>query len=118
MRRDQHLGDGGVDLGQAVEAPVAQPAQQPALDDAHGGFDLGLVARLAGPGRQHGGVVVGGHLAVGAVDLRIVEAGLDHRDLGVVRHQQPGRAAEVGEGLDVGVDPVGQRLGPAWRRRS
>ena len=50
--------------------------------------------------------VMGGHLAIGAVDLRVIEAGLDHRDLGVVGNQQPGGAAEEGEGLDVGVDPV------------
>jgi hypothetical protein len=53
------------------------------------------------------------HLAVGPVHLRVIEAGLDHRDLGVVGNQEPGRAAEVGEGLDVGVDPVGELLCPA-----
>jgi hypothetical protein len=88
---DQQLGDGGVDLGQAGEAPVAQPSQQPSLDDAHGGLDLGLVARPPGPRRQHGGVVMGRHLGVGAVDLRVVEARLDHRRLRVVGHDEPRR---------------------------
>ena len=56
---------------------------------------------------------MGGHLAIGAVDLGVVEAGLDHRDLGVVWNQQPGRPTEEGEGPHMGVDPVGQGLGPA-----
>jgi hypothetical protein len=30
---------------------------------------------------------MGRHLGVGAIDLRLVEAGLDHGDFGVVRHQ-------------------------------
>ena len=88
VEADQQLADRLVELGQAVEAPVAQPPQQPALDDQHAGLDLGLVARLARPGRQDGGVVMRRHLGIGAVDLRLVEAGLDHRDLGVVGHDQ------------------------------
>ena len=40
------------------------------------------------PRRQDRGAVMRRHLGVGAVDLRFVEAGLDDRDLGVVRHEQ------------------------------
>ena len=109
----QQLADGRVDFGQTVEPSVAKFAQQPALDDAHGGLDLRLVPRPARPRRQQSRSVVSGHVAIGAVDLRIVETGLDHRHLGVVGNQQPGGAAEVDERLDVGVDPVGQGLGPA-----
>ena len=87
---DQEFGDGGVDLGQAVEEPVAQPAQQPALDDEHGLLDLGLVARVSRPRRQDGGAVMGRHLGVGAVDLGVVEAGPDDRGLGVVGHEESG----------------------------
>ncbi len=61
----EQLGDGGVHLGQAVEPPVAQPSQQPALHDPNAGFDLRLVARLARARRQDGGVVVFGQLRVG-----------------------------------------------------
>ena len=37
------FGDRGIEFGQAVEDPVAQSAQQPALDDPDAGFDLGLL---------------------------------------------------------------------------
>jgi hypothetical protein len=53
------------------------------------------------------------HLGVSAVDLRLVEAGLDHRDLGVVRHQQVRHPADRREGAGVRADPVCERLGPA-----
>jgi hypothetical protein len=53
------------------------------------------------------------HLGVAAVDLRLVEAGLDHRDLGVVGHQQLRHPADRLECSGMGADPVGQRLGPA-----
>jgi len=109
---DQQLAQGGVHLGQAVEASMAQLAEQPTLGDPHCGFHLGLVPRPPGPRRQHRGVVVSGQLAVGAIDLRVVEAGLDDRHFGVVRHQQPRRAAEEGEGLHVAIDPVGELLAP------
>jgi hypothetical protein len=53
------------------------------------------------------------HLGVGAIDLRLVEAGLDHCYFGVVRHQQPGHAADRGKGPGVGADPVAECLRPA-----
>ena len=58
------------------------------------------------------------HLGVGAVDLRIVETGLDDGGLGIVRHEQMRNAADRLEGMDMGVDPVGQRLRPARMRES
>ena len=39
----------------------AQPAQDVALGEADAGLDLGLVARLARPGRQDADAVVRGH---------------------------------------------------------
>jgi hypothetical protein len=56
---------------------------------------------------------MGRHLAVGTIDLRLVEAGLDDGGPGVVRHDELGNAADRLEGAHVGVDPVGQRLRPA-----
>ena len=53
------------------------------------------------------------HIGIGAIDLRLVEAGLDHRDLRVVGHQQLRHAADGLECSGMGADPVGQRLGPA-----
>jgi hypothetical protein len=71
------LGERGVDVGETVEDPSPKPAEQPALDDQHGLLDLGLVARLSWPRWQDGGSIMGRHLAVGTIDLRLVEAGLD-----------------------------------------
>ena len=45
----KHLPDGLVQLRKAVERPVAQAAQEVALDDQNAGLHLGLVARLARP---------------------------------------------------------------------
>jgi len=109
----QKLADRRVELGQAVEAAMAQPAQEPALDDQHGGLDLRFVARPPRAGRQDSGVVMGRHVRVGAIDLRLVETGLDDRDLGVVRHQQLRHTADRLECSGVCSDPVGERLGPA-----
>ena len=106
------LGDGLVKFGQAVEGRVPQPAEQPALGDQHPDLDLGLIAGFVGPGRQHRGAIVRGHVGVGAVDHRVVEAGLDDGDLGVIRHEQRGHAADRGQGPVVRLDPVPERLRP------
>src|SRR4051812_45002208 len=45
------------------------------------------------PCRQDRGVVMGRHLGVSPIDLRLVETSLDDSDFGVVRHQQLGHAA-------------------------
>jgi hypothetical protein len=72
----EELADGGVGLGQREEPPVPELGQDPSLDDLDADLDLGLVARLARSGRDHGGAVMGRHLGVGAVDVGLVEAGL------------------------------------------
>jgi hypothetical protein len=41
------------------------------------------------------------HLGVAAIDLRVLQSGLDHRHLGVVRHQQRRHAADRLEGADM-----------------
>ena len=107
------LPDGGVQFLEAEEAPVAQPRDDPALDQQDRGLDLGLVAGLVGASGQDGRAVMGGHLGVAAVDLGLVEARADHAGLQVVGHDQRRHRAEGGEGAGVGADPVGQRLAPA-----
>jgi hypothetical protein len=47
----QQLADRRIAFGQTVEAAVAQPAEQPSLDDQHRDFDLRLVARPPRPCR-------------------------------------------------------------------
>jgi len=53
-----------------------------------------------------------GHVGVAAIEHRIEVTGLDHRDLGIVGHQQLRHAAEEGEGRIVPLDPVRELLGP------
>src|SRR6202041_2688363 len=106
------LAERGVDVSEAGERPAPEPAEQPSLDDQDGLLDFRLVARLPRPRWQDGGSVIGRHLGVGAVDLRVVAAGLDDGGLGVVWHDEFGNAADRLEGAHVGVDPVGQRLRP------
>ena len=57
------------------------------------------------------------HLGVGSIDLRLAEAALDDRGLGVVRYDQLGNAADGFERADMGVDPVGQALTSSLRGR-
>ena len=42
VQLDEQFGDGAIELGQASALPVAQPGQDPALDQQHRAFDLGL----------------------------------------------------------------------------
>ena len=89
------LAERGVDVGEGDEGSSPKPAEQPALDDQHGLLDLRLVARLSRPRRQDGGFIMGRHLAVGTMDLRLVEAGLHHGGPGVVvRHDEIGNAPD------------------------
>lgn len=82
-------------------------AEQPALDDQHIGLDLRLVARPPRPCRQHRAVVMGRHAGVATVDLGIIQARPDHRDLGVVGHKQRRRAAEGLDRMDMSGDQSG-----------
>ena len=52
------------------------------------------------------------HLGVGPVDRRLIQAGFDHRRLGVIRHDQMRDAANGLERPGVGADPVRQSLRP------
>src|SRR5205814_9137452 len=69
--------------------------------------------RPARPCRQDRGIIMGRHLGVGSIDLRLVEAGFDDGHLRVVWHQQFGHAAERRERTGMSADPVSQCLGPA-----
>ena len=67
--------DRRVELGQAEEAPVAQPRQDPPLHQQNGALDLGLVAGMSGTRSQHRAAVVTGEFLVGAVGLGVVAVG-------------------------------------------
>ena len=92
-RRDQ-LTDGGVQLGEREEAPIAQLGDDPARRHLHGDLDLRLVARLVGPRRNDGGVVVRRHLGIAAIHRRLVEARLGDAGLQVVGHHHRRHAVE------------------------
>jgi hypothetical protein len=92
---------------------VAQATEQPSLDDQHRDFDLRLVAWPTGPCRQDRGIVMRRHLGVGSIDLRLIKAGLDDGDLGVVRHEQFRHPAQRRESAGMSADSVDQCLGPA-----
>jgi hypothetical protein len=49
----QQTADRSIEIGQVEEPPMAQPCQNPALDNQHRAFNLALVARLAAAGRQN-----------------------------------------------------------------
>ena len=54
----QELADRSVELSQAIEAPMTQPREDPALYQLYPGLDLGLVPRFAWSRGQHGAAVV------------------------------------------------------------
>ena len=78
----------------------------------HAHLDFGLVTRFVGTSRDDRGAVVRRHVGVGAVHRRLVEAGLGDPGLEVVADNLPRHAAERGQRVDVGADPVRQRLAP------
>ena len=92
---------------------VAQRRQHPALHPLHSDFHLGLVARVADPGRHHREAVVVSQFLVARVDLRIVAVRPLHSGAQVVRHQHLRRAAEKLEHAPVRAEPVRQALRPA-----
>ena len=96
---------------------MAQPSDEPALDDQYGLFNFCFVAGLSRPCRQYSAAIVRRHLRIRPVDLRIVEAGLDDGGFRVVRHDQLRDAADGGQRADVAVDPIRQRLRPARVRK-
>ena len=107
------LGDGGVQCRRAEELPVAQlRPMTKRVDDLHRHFHLGLVAGPIRPRRHNGGVVVGRHLGVGAVDRRLVEAGLGDARAQIVGHHHRRSPADEGKGTRMRADPVGQALRP------
>ena len=110
--RDQ-LGDGRVQCREREELLVAQLGDDEASCHLHRNFDLGFVPRPIRPRRHNGGVVVGRHLSVGAVDRRLVEAGLGDARAQIVGHHHRRDATDECKGARMRADPVGQALRPS-----
>ena len=104
--------DGLVQFGEAEETAIAQAGQNPALDDLDADFHFRFVPRFARPCRHDRGVIMGRHAGIDAVDLGIVQTGLDDAGLEIGRRDLRRHPAEVGEGAAVRANPVGQRLRP------
>ena len=77
---------------------MAQAGQHPSADDLHADFHLGLVARLAGPGRDESRAVVADQIGIGAVDQGLVEAGPGDAGAEIVADRLARSPAEEGEG--------------------
>src|SRR3954453_17160977 len=110
------LVDRDIEIGEREEAPVAQSCQHEALDNLHGHFHLGLVARLADPRRQDREAVMGGKVLVGAVDAGLVTRGLGDTGLEIVADHRLRHAANGSKRADVNADPIGEPLAPARLR--
>src|SRR5436190_3722921 len=107
------LPDGGVEFDEREEPPVAQPRQDEALDDLHGDFHLGFVARFAHARRQHHKAVMLRKVLIAAIDAGLVARRLGDADPEIVAYYRLRYAADRREGVDVSGYPVGKPLRPA-----
>jgi hypothetical protein len=111
-------------LSRASSAPIAsfnwaseknrrlQRRQDPALHHQYTLFHLGLVAGPAGPCRHNCHAVMRGPVLIGAVQLRIPEAGLVHPRLPLIGHDQARGTAEELQHPRMRTDPVRQTARP------
>jgi len=107
---DQQSGNGVIEFAQAEELAVAQARQDPAFDQEHGTFDLGLVPGVRRTGGQQRAAVVLGKLLVAAVGLGVVSVGVLDQGASLVGHDQTRHTAQELKGADLGANPVGGGL--------
>ena len=96
---------------EAEERLIAEPGEYPPLGQEYCRLRGGFVLGFPRPRGYDDGAVVGGEILVGAIDARLVAAGAGDGAPELVGDPQGGRAVEVLNHADVGVDPVGQLLG-------
>ena len=106
----QQRRDGLVDIVHARKALVAQSHQDPALDNLHSRFDLGLVLRVIGARRQHRGAVVASEVLHRLVGARFIAVGVGNQGFGVVRHDELGHPTDECQGAGAAIKPVGHGL--------
>ena len=90
---------------------VAKYGQDPAFDHQHPGFNLGLVPRPAEPGHHHRNTVMGRHVLVGGVSVRLVTMGLAHAGAQIVGYHDLRNTTQIPEAALVRAAPVRQALG-------
>ena len=111
VERVEEDADRPVQGAELEEGLVTEPGEYPALDQEYAVLRGGLIPWFPRSGRYDDGAVVVGEVLVGAVDVGLVAAGARDRAFELVGDPQGGRAPEVLDHADVGVDPVGQLLG-------
>src|SRR5882762_5496882 len=82
----------------------------PALDDLHTDFDLGLISRTIGACRHDTNTVVHRELLVGGVEIRIVAARTAYSRSRVIRNQKSRHSSKIFKGMHVRTEPGGQLL--------
>ena len=84
------LQDGLVQLRQTEELALAQRRQHPPLHDLNSDLRLGFVPWAIRPRRKDAHAIMNRQIAIGAIQLRLVVAGLLHARLQVVRERPAG----------------------------
>src|SRR6202795_1274066 len=102
-----------IQIPQAKKLLVAWGGKDPAFDDLHTNFDLGLVFRMTGARRHDSHVVVHGKFLIGGVEIRIVAASTAHSRSQVIRNEESGHSRKVFKGMHVSADPGAQLLVPS-----
>ena len=92
---------------------MAQSRHDPAFDDLHRHFGLGLVFGFIGSRRYHGNAVVRREPAVGWINIGLVTVGFANRAFQIIRYHHLWYATVELECLDVGLQPVRLILAPA-----
>ena len=111
VERVEEDADRPVQGAELEEGLVTEPGEYPALHQEYAVLRGGLVLGFPRPRGYDDGAVVVGEVLVGAFDIRLVAPGAGDRASELVGDPQGGRAPEVLDHADVGVDPVGQLLG-------
>ena len=106
----QQQGDGVVELHKRKEFAIAQPGQDPALNDQNGALDLGLVSGVGRACCQQGTAIVGGEFFIQAVVLRVIAIRVLDQCAGLIWHLEPWHTTKEFQCQDLSADPVGGGL--------
>ena len=113
IQAHQFFADGRVQLLQREEDPIAQPRNDPVLNQQHSAFRLRFILWFVRTGREDGRLILAREIGVAAVDTRFMKTCPDQGRFEIVRHDQGRCAAEELERADMRADPVRQCLASA-----
>ena len=89
-------------LTKAKETLIAQPRQYPAFNQKNSPFNLGFIFRFTRSRGNNRRIVMASHIAISAVDRRIVKTGLDNAGLQIVADHLNRHATEELKGPHMG----------------